>query len=311
MLVFGTGNVKDPMAECPRGASNWTACAQSNYPSLRLLQRAKLLPLSQNDTALASTTTVHFPVRKVDELFENPYGFKHVLGDNSYFKPVALETAARLSTCASKHPVKARDLLFVARYTEHKGQVEFVRRLDPQMLGDFTLHFYGGEDRSDYAKQLRAEVEARGLRAVVHGRVTHTDLLDHVCRSAGQVHYALADNNPRAVYEAFFAGNPALVSVQSKMPRSVLRLPFVRSTDASVADTLNADFAHFVELANNSWNTTIAAHANRHMHPFEVYRGVCERIGICAGTRRSGGAAAARRHRLRVSANSRTGSLDA
>ena len=55
------------------------------------------------------------------------------------------------------------------------------------MLGNYTLHFYGGEDSSDYAKLLKQEIKRTGIRAVVHGRVPHDELLSAVCRSAGQV----------------------------------------------------------------------------------------------------------------------------
>ena len=45
-----------------------------------------------------------------------------MVSDDSYFKPVAYGTAAELSKCAGKP--KDQTLVYVARYTPHKGQVQ-------------------------------------------------------------------------------------------------------------------------------------------------------------------------------------------
>jgi len=111
--------------------------------------------------------------------------FGHVVKDNSYFKPVAYSTARHLSSCAGA--VKAHNIVYVARYTPQKGQVEFVKHIDPKILENFTIHFYGGESTSKYAEELKAEVARTGLKAVVHGRVPHRQLLDAVCHSSAQV----------------------------------------------------------------------------------------------------------------------------
>eukprot|EP00191_Tetraselmis_sp_GSL018_P010112 CAMPEP_0177618512 /NCGR_PEP_ID=MMETSP0419_2-20121207/25626_1 /TAXON_ID=582737 /ORGANISM="Tetraselmis sp., Strain GSL018" /LENGTH=249 /DNA_ID=CAMNT_0019117437 /DNA_START=344 /DNA_END=1093 /DNA_ORIENTATION=+ len=168
LVVFGSGAVVAELNEC-HNTSNWEVCARSNFPSLQLVKKSKLL---------SATTSIHFPVRQIPQLFQNPFRFGHVVKDNSYFKPVAYSTARHLSSCAGA--VKAHNIVYVARYTPQKGQVEFVKHIDPKILENFTIHFYGGESTSKYAEELKAEVARTGLKAVVHGRVPHRQLLDAV-----------------------------------------------------------------------------------------------------------------------------------
>lgn len=70
VLVFGSGNVYEPDSQCDPEGGNWTACAQAHYPSLRLLKNARLLGGSQSNQRPIS---VHFPVRKLEELHRNPF----------------------------------------------------------------------------------------------------------------------------------------------------------------------------------------------------------------------------------------------
>jgi hypothetical protein len=70
LIVFGTGAALD--RHCDVKESNWTSCAQSNYPSLMALQKAKLLSSGSN-LKNGQPITVHFPVRNIAGLHMNPF----------------------------------------------------------------------------------------------------------------------------------------------------------------------------------------------------------------------------------------------
>lgn len=104
-----------------------------------------------------------------------------------------------------------------------------------------------------------------------------------------QIHTALFDNNPRAAYEALFAGNPLFISKASKTPDSLLQLPFVQPTDMSIEGgaTMNTDFKLFMQMIEKDWGSSISRYANLNMNSLAVYSKICESIGLC--TRRQNG----------------------
>jgi len=65
LVVFGSGAVVAELNEC-HNTSNWEVCARSNFPSLQLVKKSKLL---------SATTSIHFPVRQIPQLFQNPFRF--------------------------------------------------------------------------------------------------------------------------------------------------------------------------------------------------------------------------------------------
>lgn len=198
VIVVGTGNV---------------ACAYK--PFLRDLPQCKVDRLDKaalpSIQALDHTwdkenvVAVHFPVRALNALTleNNIFGFNTIIEDDSFFKPMGGkgEIADEMNGCHRRR--KSSDLLYVARYKEHKGQLKFVEQADPFLLRGYTIHFYGGGATDDaagktYYNAIIATARSKGIRVQLNNHVAKSDLMHHMCTAAGQILWPKEDSNPRA-----------------------------------------------------------------------------------------------------------------
>jgi len=251
-----------------------------NFLSIkRALSKARVGP---------NTVTVHFPIRRLVALSSsvNTLNFTKVIDDNSFMKPLARASAQILEQdCTLGAGWRERDLLYIGRLKHTKGQLEFLRRIDPALLAGYTVHFYGGGDRSD-ARPLIAEMRnvatLRGISVEIHGRVSKPRVLRHLCKAAGVVHFAETDVNPRVAYEGLYAGIPLFITRKSDVPVELFQQPFVAGTDWD--SDINRDFSEFRRLLGVDWRASpqwrdFVLHR---MSPMAVYIGICRDIGLCA-----------------------------
>ena len=245
-----------------------------------------------------------------------------IIRDDALPKPVLLppkEQALYDDVARSAAAPRPRTLIYIGSYRPTKGQLEFLRKLDPRALGPFSLEFYGlrQPDLGDDWTAIVAEAESPRLRGKVRlhdARVSHEIMMEAMTRASGLVHYSGGDRNPRVLYEALYFGLPVFVSVQS-MPYIGLQCqPFVTLTDANATSAqLNADVRHFVKyLGDSEKYKAIVAETNvtgdvslgggeKHWHrkihnaqdairkfveeeldEHAVYANFCERFGLCA-----------------------------
>jgi len=229
------------------------------------------------------TRTVHFPIRRLKALraANNKFNFTKVVEDDTFMKPLARSSVMFLRRKCAEAKKRSNDLLYIARLKDFKGQLQFLRRIDPSLLKGLTMHFYGaGAPR--YTEKLHQVAKERGISAVVHGMVPKSDVLAHICRARGVVHYAKSDLNPRAAYEGLYAGLPLFITTLSGVPRILLDQPFVSPSDWN--RDLNKDFASFLPLLEIDWTADVRwKHFVRdNLSRNGVYTGICRDIGLCA-----------------------------
>ena len=234
-----------------------------------------------------------------------------IIRDDALPKPVLLppkEQALYDDVARSAAFPRPRTLIYIGSYRPTKGQLEFLRKLDPRALGPFSLEFYGlrQPDLGDDWTAIVAEAESPRLRGKVRlhdARVSHEIMMEAMTRASGLVHYSGGDRNPRVLYEALYFGLPVLVATQA-MPYVGLQCkPFVTLTDADGdAAVLNADVAAFVaalsesagraaaigdpsaELASRSdepVQVAIRVYVERELLTMKVYEQLCARLGLC------------------------------
>lgn len=88
----------------------------------------------------------------------------------------------------------AASLIYVARYTKAKGQLDFLRLVDPKWLKGYTIRFFGaGMGETNIVSAMREAATERGLSIEIHNAVRKEDLLVEYCMSHGQIHYSSSD----------------------------------------------------------------------------------------------------------------------
>eukprot|EP00192_Tetraselmis_astigmatica_P004885 CAMPEP_0117680758 /NCGR_PEP_ID=MMETSP0804-20121206/18553_1 /TAXON_ID=1074897 /ORGANISM="Tetraselmis astigmatica, Strain CCMP880" /LENGTH=436 /DNA_ID=CAMNT_0005490337 /DNA_START=86 /DNA_END=1396 /DNA_ORIENTATION=+ len=217
----------------------------------------------------------------------------HIVWDSSYPKPVDLEqetTRKGLSLeswwqrCANTP--KNNELLYIARILDWKGQVDFLKRIDPDLLKGYTLTMISKPPPTAQQRQMLESLgHSRGIDIRVHPGIVsdRLQLLSRLCAAKGLVHYARKDANPRVVYEAALTGTPSLVTLQSRIPDMVQKHEdVVTITDHSAPEALNADFARFLKNVENPEATkTVLRYAMTDLQPETVWGGICQQMGIC------------------------------
>jgi hypothetical protein len=96
----------------------------------------------------------------------------------------------------------------------------------------------------------------------------------------------MTDDNPRAPYEALYAGNPVFASFSSHLAAPLYKEEFVFGTDYEAPpQRMNSDFAAFMEYlhhsAGRSERKRIRRYAKRQMSAMAVYGELCRRVQLC------------------------------
>jgi len=228
------------------------------------------------------TLSVHVPIRKVSTL-TGLFPFNFTIHDNEFVKPLSTDSFLELHHLCANEP-KVKDLLYVGRYWEGKGQTRFLELVDPAMLLGYHLHFFGSAyTSSDYPQKIEALAQSRNITVTVHPSVGKRELLRHYCRSVGQVHFASGDDNPRAAYEGVYAGNVLFVTRESLLHPLMYEQEFVVPVQFHDREAFREGFGRFMELVRDRQRVegVISSFVERHLTPETVYRRMCEDIGVC------------------------------
>jgi len=288
VIVVGTGTVgcvyKANLRDLPQ--CHLDRFEKSALPSIQAIDQ-----LWDKDNVVA----VHFPVRALNALTQerNIFRFDTIIEDDSFFKPMGGkgDIAEDMFRCWREE--KNRDLLYVARYKEYKGQLKFVQQANPSLLAGYTIHFYGGGAMEDaigraYFNSIKTAADARGISVIVHNQVAKTELLKHICIASGQILWPLEDSNPRAAYEGLYAGMPLFISTTAGVPRPLLKRRFVVPVPHNATvESFNAGLEFFMQVVAETHDDIdkrkgIIRYTRARMDPETVYWELCMRMGICA-----------------------------
>jgi len=237
----------------------------------------------------SSTKFVHLPISREDDVLQNKIAnFDLVLPDEVWVKPVHMEDIQDFrATCRTVE--RDNKLVYIARYHNWKGQLTFMKTVDPELLRGYTLEFFTSKNSEDSSEreEIIAIGKERGINVVAHtSKMAREDLLPALCKAKGVIHYALDDANPRAVYEAFLAGLPAIISRQARVPLLVQSQTFVVMTDAKDSAALNHDFRNFMAIverrAKLKLDNRIDTFIEDHMAEEKALATMCMYMGICA-----------------------------
>lgn len=167
--------------------------------------------------------------------------------------------------------------------------------MDKKLLDGWQIEFFTSKDShtpgTDYyvsAKEIQEIARKRNIAINLHDdSMKYTSMLEALCRAKGAIHYALADANPRAVYEEVLAGLPVLVSHQSRVAHVLKRQPFVKLTDATNPPSkLNEDLAWFLDLIGSreklQLDAAIDTFIDEEMELGRALHNMCETMLICS-----------------------------
>jgi len=206
LVIIGSGKQQLAQHRCEKGAP-WCP-----------YQFSDLSAIMRNEWAVKAERTVHFPIRNVGTILENRlFKFDAMIDDGSFVKPAGECTARVLSQCYDKP--KQKNLLYIGRMLNHKGQLAFLRAADPESLRGYTVQFFGNcgwRASKLYMRKMRSVAEAKGISIKIYGEVSKSQLLTQMCKAKGLIMMSV-DKNPRAVYEAVQAGIPVFVSSEAQV----------------------------------------------------------------------------------------------
>eukprot|EP00951_Prasinocladus_malaysianus_P027846 scaffold251616_cov32-Prasinocladus_malaysianus.AAC.1 len=288
LLIIGTGTVS-----CAHEPASEVSPQCTDHP----LAKHTFYSLDSLDTITdtSKAVTVHFPVRALHALSSevNIFGYKHVIPDDSFFKPLggSSETIGWMGQCHKNNKTKD-DLLYVARFIDHKGQLKFVQQADAELLKGYTIHMYGAGGLEDatgrrYVLDIQSTALNRGISVSINHQVPKQELLHHMCTAAGQILWPEKDSNPRAAYEGLYAGMPLFISTTSGVPNNLLDQPFVQGVafDSSLR-TFNRQLSRYMAMVREAQyrgyrRRIIVRYTKMALDSDSVYWGLCRRIGLC------------------------------
>mmetsp|Transcript_27093 Transcript_27093/g.68167 ORF Transcript_27093/g.68167 Transcript_27093/m.68167 type:complete len:574 (+) Transcript_27093:238-1959(+) len=269
LLLIGSGKIGGSKGNCAPNAS-W--CPR---------QFLDLSAIMQRRWAGRANRTVHFPIRNMDRLMNNrAFDFDVIIDDGSFAKPINDCAVEALQRCMNEP--KENTLVYVARLVDHKGQLSFVRKADPEPLQGYTIEMYGKKMRPKYIQDVKDVAREKGIRVRVEGKVGKTHLFQRICSAKGLVIHSV-DKNPRSVYEGVVAGLPAFVSKEAQISPTLTSMPFVVETGrAKSTREFNDDLRRYMQVLQRNWTDSIIAWRREEMTSEAVYKGLCQRMGVCA-----------------------------
>eukprot|EP00873_Tetraselmis_striata_P034195 jgi/Tetstr1/454459/TSEL_041359.t1 len=269
VVVLGSGKLMT-RSSCTDPGASWC-------PAMHLDLRLTM----SRPFARRALRTVHFPIRNMDRLMNNrAFDFDVIIDDGSFAKPINDCAVEALQRCMNEP--KENTLVYVARLVDHKGQLSFVRKADPEPLQGYTIEMYGKKMRPKYIQDVKDVAREKGIRVRVEGKVGKTHLFQRICSAKGLVIHSV-DKNPRSVYEGVVAGLPAFVSKEAQISPTLTSMPFVVETGrAKSTREFNDDLRRYMQVLQRNWTDSIIAWRREEMTSEAVYKGLCQRMGVCA-----------------------------
>jgi hypothetical protein len=234
------------------------------------------------------TRTVHIPISRLAPVLANQVAdFEQLLLDEELVKPMHLSDAEEFMNECRRTPRRKR-LVYVARYHSWKGQLDFLRVVDPSLLTGYTVEFFSSKKSgADTVAEMNKVAEEKGISIVAHTEVlTRHELLHTMCGAMGLIHFARTDANPRAVYEGLLAGLPAFITKEARVPSLLGRQAFVQMVSNELdAAEVNAHFGRFMhmleEREERRLDRRIKAFIKSDLIEDRALRKICGQLGIC------------------------------
>lgn len=121
LIVLGSGESQQHLQEE----------GNTNRPERDLLKERQwpaLLTLFNSGLIDHQTMSVHVPIRRNTNL-QKMFYFHHKIYDGDFLKPLSMQSLKEMEIICSKEP-KVKDLIYVGRYKEDKGQLQFLEMVD-------------------------------------------------------------------------------------------------------------------------------------------------------------------------------------
>eukprot|EP00873_Tetraselmis_striata_P023867 jgi/Tetstr1/444131/TSEL_032029.t1 len=231
-----------------------------------------------------ATKSIHIPISRTNDVLRNRVAnFTKVIQDGTLVKPVHVPNLAEWRQTCSQIPRENR-LVYVARYHDWKGQVEFLKWVNPTQLNNYTVHFYSSSRNADMQLEMARVAERRNISVKIHSTpLMRGELLNELCAAKGAVHYAHTDANPRALYESLLAQLPVFITSESRIPRIVMRQPFVTAVKFGDKAELQDRFQAFMLQVQNSLTLRqqISEFVDTELVEERALGKVCQEMGIC------------------------------
>jgi len=252
------------------------------YPEIETVFNSRLVSGRTHSVLVPIQKSTVANMRAMEE-----FPFHHLVHETDFIKPLSNESITAIHTECASH-LKTRDLLYVGRYQQSKGQLKFLQTVDPQDLEGFHVHFYGPdflEDSCEYCRELERVALARHIPATFHDALRKDLLLRRYCQASGQIHFAEADSNPRVVYEGLYASNPLLVTHESNAHSSIYKEKgfVVPVSFHGSPELFSAAFKRFMVMvrSHHSIAPLVREFADSHLSGEGVYRRLCAQMGLC------------------------------
>jgi len=272
LLLIGSGKIGGSKGNCAPNAS-W--CPR---------QFLDLSAIMQRRWAGRANRTVHFPIRNMVRLVNNRvFHFDVIIEDGSFAKPPGRCAAQAIQQC--RDSPKQKTLVYIARIMGAKGQLNFIRQADAELLKGYRIEFLGPHQNPKYMAAVKALAARKGIRTSFPGEVSKAELAKRMCQAQGIITYSM-DKNPRSIYEGVQAGLPVFVSAEAQVASALTAQPFVfevsRAASQDVIDEQLAGYMGFVR-AQNASSSLIQKWAQSELSMDAVYTTLCQRMGVCAG----------------------------
>ena len=174
-----------------------------------------------------------------------------------------------------------------------QGQLKFLSLVDPSQLKGFTLEFFSGNSKKSFQDEMQKIATERGIDVIIHGNpANRTELMSAICSAKGAIHYAKTDANPRVLYEFLMAQLPVLITKESRVPRTVLKQPFVEGVKFGDKNELKRSLGHLMEkikdpVVSKAAREDISSFIAKELDEDVALAKVCTLMGICNATKPS------------------------
>mmetsp|Transcript_22461 Transcript_22461/g.62304 ORF Transcript_22461/g.62304 Transcript_22461/m.62304 type:complete len:614 (+) Transcript_22461:94-1935(+) len=216
-----------------------------------------------------------------------PAGLFHIdvsIDTTSFVKPVSRCAREILFTSRRTYP---ENFVYVGKLTPSKGQLRFLKTVDPRMLIGTAVHFYG-DDSNKAEKEAIFQVAAeRKIDINVHGMVSKLELFWAMTGSKGMIMFG-EDKNPASVFEGAAAWLPIFLARETEMAGDIMDQGFVQLTNrnhdgngTAWKTQFHQDFFDFLAMADQDWMWLVKRWNRKNLREEDLYLEMCQRMCLC------------------------------
>jgi len=235
------------------------------------------------------TVALHIPISRQEKVLQNSVAnFTAVVPDGRLVKPVHLPNMTAWRQQCRDTP-RNKTLVYVARYHAWKGQLDFLRLADPQLLHGYTVEFFSGNRNPRMQLEMQEVADSRGIKVNIHDDpANRTELFQAMCSARGAVHFARTDANPRCVYESIMAELPVLLTAESRVPGIVKRQSFVFDIRFGDQKALSQKMGAFMSAVRGThrtpWRRSMEDFIRNELTEDKALGKMCAKLRICKST---------------------------